>query len=74
MIKVILPALNKANIIMLVINHINQKINTGFMPTQAQINYLSQDESISGKSLLSPDQKLLNCWDNSNERISIEAA
>jgi RecA/RadA recombinase len=38
----------EANIIMIFINHINQKISTGPMPTAAQINYLKQDETLPG--------------------------
>lgn len=52
MIKNILPEISQTNIIVLAINHINQKINTGFFPTQAQNNYLSQDESIPGGNTL----------------------
>jgi hypothetical protein len=38
----------EANIICIFINHINQKVSSGPMPTQAQINYLSQDETLPG--------------------------
>jgi RecA/RadA recombinase len=38
----------EANIIMIFINHINQKISTGPTPTQASINYLKQDETLPG--------------------------
>ena len=45
----ILPKLKEANIILIVINHINAKVNINpAMPTKAQINYLKQDESIPG--------------------------
>jgi RecA/RadA recombinase len=39
---------SEANILVLYINHINQKVDTGMMPTQASINYLKQDEALSG--------------------------
>jgi RecA/RadA recombinase len=52
MVKTIMPYLVKANIIFIAINHINQKINTGFLPTPSQNNYLGQDESISGGNTL----------------------
>jgi RecA/RadA recombinase len=39
---------SEANIIVIYINHINQKVDTGMMPTQASINYLKQDETLSG--------------------------
>jgi RecA/RadA recombinase len=38
----------EANIIMIFINHINQKISTGPTPTAASINYLKQDETLPG--------------------------
>lgn len=38
--------LKGANIILLVINHINQKVQTGFFPTKADLSYLKQDETI----------------------------
>jgi len=45
----ILPYLRKANIILLVVNHINAKIEiNAAIHTKAQINYLKQDESIPG--------------------------
>ena len=46
----ILPLLKKANIILIAINHINQKIEINPMVhSKAQVNYLKQDESIPGK-------------------------
>jgi len=39
---------SEANIIVIYINHINQKVDTGVMPTQASINYLKQDETLPG--------------------------
>jgi RecA/RadA recombinase len=45
----IVPLLKKANIILLVINHVNQKIDINpMMKSKAQVNYLKQDESIPG--------------------------
>lgn len=46
--KTVLPWCEKANVCFYAINHLNQKISTGFIPTQAQNNYLAQDESIYG--------------------------
>ena len=45
----ILPKLKKANIILIVINHVNQKVSINPMqPQKASINYLKQDEAIPG--------------------------
>ena len=38
---------NRANIIMLFVNHITQQIAIGVTPPSAQVNYLKQDEAIS---------------------------
>lgn len=49
MFKRIIPMLKSANIILLVINHINQKIDINPMQrTKAQVAYLKQGESIPG--------------------------
>jgi RecA/RadA recombinase len=47
-IKRITGALEEANIILIIVNHITQKIEIGPVKTQAQLNYLKQDESIPG--------------------------
>ena len=39
---------SSANIIVIFINHINAKIETTIVPTQAQVNYLSQNETLPG--------------------------
>jgi len=39
---------NKANIILLMVNHITQQVAIGVTPPTAVINYLKQDEAISG--------------------------
>ena len=39
---------NKANIIILMVNHITQQIAIGVTPPTAVVNYLKQDEAISG--------------------------
>ena len=39
---------NRANIILIFINHITQQISIGVTPVAAQLNYLKQDEAISG--------------------------
>lgn len=47
--KRVIPKLKAANIILLVINHINQKIDINpFAKTKAQIAYLKQDETLPG--------------------------
>lgn len=38
-----------ANIILITINHITQKIDIGLVKTAAKVNYLKQDESLPGK-------------------------
>lgn len=43
---------NRANIIMLFVNHITQQIAIGVQPPSAQVNYLKQDEAISKKFVL----------------------
>lgn len=47
-IKRISGTLESANIMLIIINHITQKIEIGPVKTQAQLNYLKQDESIPG--------------------------
>lgn len=42
------PKVKEANVILLVVNHINDKVNISFIPQQAQINYLGQNENIPG--------------------------
>ena len=44
---------NRANIILIFINHITQQISIGVTPPSAQVNYLKQDEAISKKFVLS---------------------
>jgi len=39
---------SQANIMVIYINHINAKVDTGMMPTQASINFLKQDETLPG--------------------------
>lgn len=43
---------NRANIILIFINHITQQISIGVTPPSAQVNYLKQDEAISKKYVL----------------------
>lgn len=50
LIKRISGTLESANIILIIINHITQKIEIGFTKTQAQVNYLKQDETLPGGS------------------------
>ena len=48
----IVPMLKTANIILLVINHINQKVDINPMQkTKSQVSYLKQSESISGGNM-----------------------
>ena len=48
--KRIIPLLNRANIILMVINHINEKVEINpMMKSKAKFNYLKQNESIPGK-------------------------
>ena len=49
--KKVVQICNRANIILIEINHITQQISVGVQPPSAQINYLKQDEAISKKSL-----------------------
>lgn len=46
--KRIVQPCTEANIIPIFINHINQKVSTGPMPTQAQVNFLKPDETLPG--------------------------
>lgn len=46
--KRIVQPMIEANIFCFFINHINQKVSTGPMPTQGQINFLGQEESLPG--------------------------
>jgi RecA/RadA recombinase len=46
--KRILAPLENANIILMLVNHLNQKIDIGPIKSQAQVNYLGQDETIPG--------------------------
>lgn len=48
MFKQLLPLAKKANIIFFVVNHINKKIDAGFVKSAADIVGLGQTESISG--------------------------
>lgn len=73
--KKVVPLLGKANVLLFVINHINNKIEANpFSHTQAQNNYLGQNESIVGgntpynKGVFISDNNeinLFNCWENS---------
>lgn len=50
--KRILSPMENANIILMCVNHLTQKIEIGPVHSKAQVNYLKQDESIPGKLLL----------------------
>lgn len=65
--KRIIPMLKNANIILLVINHINKKIDINPMQrTKAQVAYLKQDESLpGGNTIIYLTNLLLKFDDNS---------
>lgn len=46
--KRLAPQLKAANVILLLVNHINEAVNISFIPKAAQINYLAQDETVPG--------------------------
>ena len=46
--KRIIPMLKAANIILILINHINQNIQLGIFPNKSQLSYLKQDETLPG--------------------------
>ena len=48
MLKQILPFAKKANIILLIINQINRKISTGFIPTPRDLTGLGENETLAG--------------------------
>jgi hypothetical protein len=47
--KRIMDPIENANIIVMLVNHLTQKIEIGPVKSKAQVNYLKQDESIPGK-------------------------
>lgn len=65
--KRIIPMLKSANIILLMINHINKKIDINPMQrTKAQVSYLKQDESLpGGNTIIYLTNVLLRFDDNS---------
>jgi RecA/RadA recombinase len=46
--KRIMDCITDVNIILIVVNHINAKVEIGYSKTQSQINYLDQDETVPG--------------------------
>ena len=46
------PLCREANIIMIIINHITQDINTGFLPKKSELPYLRQGEHLGGSKLI----------------------
>jgi len=54
-IKLTMQLLKTANIIVLAINHINKRVETGFMPTKNDIPYLKQDETLPGGKAINYD-------------------
>ena len=65
--KRIIPMLKSANIILLIINHINKKIDINPMQrTKSQVSYLKQDESLpGGNTIIYLTNLLLRFDDNS---------
>ena len=65
--KRILPMLKAANIILIMINHINKKIDINPMQrTKAQVSYLKQDESLpGGNTIIYLTNNLIRFDDNS---------
>jgi RecA/RadA recombinase len=47
--KRIMTPIESANIIVMLVNHLTTKIEIGVVKTQAQVNYLSQQDSVPGK-------------------------
>lgn len=54
-IKLTMQLLKTVNIIVLAINHINKRVETGFMPTKNDIPYLKQDETLPGGKAINYD-------------------
>ena len=72
--KRIIPMLKAANIILLMINHINKKIDINPMQrTKAQVSYLKQDESLPGGNTIIYLTNLLIRFDDNTKLKEDEA-
>lgn len=72
--KRIIPMLKAANIILLMINHINKKIDINPMQrTKAQVSYLKQDESLPGGNTIIYLTNLLLRFDDNTKLKEDEA-
>lgn len=72
--KRIIPMLKSANIILLMINHINKKIDINPMQrTKSQVSYLKQDESLPGGNTIIYLSNLLIKFDDNSKLKEDEA-
>lgn len=72
--KRIIPMLKSANIILMMINHINKKIDINPMQrTKAQVSYLKQDESLPGGNTIVYLTNLLLRFDDNSKLKQDEA-
>lgn len=72
--KRIIPMLKSANIILMIINHINKKIDINPMQrTKAQVSYLKQDESLPGGNTIIYLTNLLLRFDDNSKLKEDEA-
>ena len=67
----IIPMLKSANIILIMINHINQAIQLGIFPNKSQLSYLKPDESLPGGRTISYLTNLLIRFDD-NSKLKAE--
>lgn len=63
----IIPMLKSANIILIMINHINQAIQLGIFPNKSQLSYLKPDESLPGGRTISYLTNLLIRFDDNSK-------
>ena len=63
----IIPMLKSANIILLMINHINQAIQLSIFPNKSQLSYLKPDESLPGGRTISYLTNLLIRFDDNSK-------
>ena len=67
----IIPMLKAANIILIMINHINQSIQLGIFPNKSQLSYLKPDESLPGGRTIAYLTNLLIRFDD-NSKLKAE--
>lgn len=63
----IIPMLKSANIILIMINHINQAIQLSIFPNKSQLSYLKPDESLPGGRTISYLTNLLIRFDDNSK-------